>query len=121
MRTKSLPVLFRAEKEGDSKDQVTAVFPTLPGMYDDQDFTIYSSGGQYGFANIEWYNNTRPVDASEYNSLLNELFFIYRPEFQLYVYKNFPTGLLAIPGARERTVLYRQMRRILKKQKDSSC
>lgn len=77
--TMVLPVLFRAEKSGDFKGEVTAVFPTLPGT-DAHDFTIYAHVGQHSTGSRGWYQNTRPAKPSEYAALLRELRRIYESD-----------------------------------------
>jgi hypothetical protein len=68
----SVPVIFRAEKSGDYKGHVTAVFPTLPGT-SDSDVTIYAHNGQHGTGAREWYNGTRAATEAESASLKREL------------------------------------------------
>jgi hypothetical protein len=75
----SLPVLFRAEKSGQFKGDVTAVFPTLPGT-NAYDFTVYAHVGQHGTGTMGWYYTTRPAKPEEYASLLRELRGIYESE-----------------------------------------
>ena len=72
-----LPVIFRAEKSGDFKGNVTAIFPTLPGTCDSYTFTIYAHIGQHGNGSKTWYWNTRAATESEYSNLLRELRGIY--------------------------------------------
>ena len=71
-----LPVIFRAEKSGDFKNQVTAVFPTLPGS-GAHDFTVYAHVGQHGTGSHGWYAQTRAAKPAEYAPLLAELRRIY--------------------------------------------
>ena len=70
----TLPVIFRAERSGEHKGQVTAVFPTLPGT-GPHDFTVYD--GQHSVGSAGWYNNTRAATPSEYSRLLADLRNIY--------------------------------------------
>lgn len=72
----TLPVLFRAEKSGQFKGHVTAVFPTLPGT-GAYDFTTYAHVGQHGTGTMGWYYTTRPAKPEEYAALLRELQGIY--------------------------------------------
>lgn len=72
----TLPVLFRAERSGHAKGDVTAVFPTVPGT-GDHDFTVYASIGQHSVGSRGWYNKTRAAKDDEYASLLSELRRIY--------------------------------------------
>ena len=71
-----LPILFRTERSGDAKGEVTAVFPTLPGT-GPYDFTVYAHVGQHGTGGFEWYWATRPARPAEYADLLAELRGIY--------------------------------------------
>lgn len=70
----TLPVIFRAERSGEHKGQVTAVFPTLPGT-GPHDFTVYD--GQHSVGSAGRYNNTRAATPSEYSRLLADLRNIY--------------------------------------------
>jgi len=72
----SLPVIFRAEKSGDHRGEVTAVFPTLPGT-GPNDFTVYAHVGQHSTGTHDWYAQTRAATSTEYASLLAELQSIY--------------------------------------------
>lgn len=70
-----IPVLFRAERSGDFKGEVTAVFPTLEanrGM-----MVIYAHFGQHSEGCEEWYRATRAARSDEYADLLTELRRIY--------------------------------------------
>lgn len=70
-----IPVLFRAERSGQFKNELTAVFPTLPanpGM-----MVCYAHIGQHTEGSVGWYNGTRAAKPSEYESLLRELRGIY--------------------------------------------
>lgn len=71
-----LPVIFRAERSGDHKGAVTAVFPTLPGTAA-HDVTCYAHVGQHGTASRAWYVETRAAMPDEYADLLAELRRIY--------------------------------------------
>ena len=72
-----LPVIFRAEKSGEHKGEVTAVFPTQPGN-SSSDFTVYAHLGQHGVGTFPWYQQrTRAAKPSEYAPLLRELRQIY--------------------------------------------
>jgi len=76
----SLPVLFRADRSGDFKGDVTAVFPTLPGTAA-HDATCYAHIGQHGTCSRGWYLDTRAAKPGEYADLLQELRRIYeRPD-----------------------------------------
>lgn len=87
-----LPVIFRAEKSGDHKGEVTAVFPTLPWT-GPRDFTVYAHLGQHGAGTLGWYQQrTRAAKPAEYSSLLRELRQIYEQgpdKVQLKVYSRF--------------------------------
>lgn len=67
------PVLFRAERSGDFKGDVTAVFPTLPGTSDPYDCTCYAHIGQHSTCGKDWYFKTRAATPEEYASLKREL------------------------------------------------
>lgn len=74
---RDLPVIFRAEKSGMHKGEVTAVFPTWPAGRRGRDMTVYAHVGQHSAASFEWYRTTRPATADEYADLLVELRSIY--------------------------------------------
>lgn len=67
------PVLFRAERSGDFKGDVTAVFPTLPGTNEFWTASCYAHIGQHGSCSKDWYWTTRPATPEEYASLKREL------------------------------------------------
>lgn len=72
----SLPVIFRADKSGDFKGEVTAIFPTIPA--DNRgNLTCYAHIGQHGGASLDWYRTTRPATETESADLLKELRAIY--------------------------------------------
>lgn len=71
-----LPVIFRAEKSGPHKREVTAVFPTLQGT-GPHDMTCYAHIGQHSTCTPGWYAQTRLATPDEYKSLLAELRGIY--------------------------------------------
>lgn len=66
-----VPVLFRAEKRGEFKGQVTAVFPTLPGS--PGMLTCYAHVGQHGSCSKAWLADTRPATPDEFAALKREL------------------------------------------------
>lgn len=68
-----VPVIFRAEKSGDFKGEVTACFPTLPGTNDANTFTTYAHVGQHGTGSRDWYKSTRPATPEEIEPLRREL------------------------------------------------
>ena len=72
-----LPIIFRAERSGDFKGDVTAVFPTLPADYAGRYFTVYAHIGQHGSGGFEWYRSTRAATPPEYAGLMAELRGIY--------------------------------------------
>ena len=80
--TPIFPVLFRAEKSGQFKNHITAVFPTLPGT-SARDFTTYAHVGQHGIGTYQWYWRTRPATLEEYSALLRELRLIYEEDKDL--------------------------------------
>ena len=67
------PVLFRAERSGLYKGEVTAVFPTLPGSNNPASFTVYAHIGQHGTGMKGWYHETRAATEAEYADLADEL------------------------------------------------
>lgn len=72
----TLPVIFRAERSGQFKGEVTAVFPTE--VWNARgDVTCYAHNGQHGGCSLEWYHRTRPATPAEYAPLLKELRSIY--------------------------------------------
>ncbi len=75
----AIPVLFRAERSGQFKGDVTAVFPTLPASGPDE-MTCYAHVGQHSGCTRAWYYGTRPATPDEYASLLAELTGIYCTE-----------------------------------------
>lgn len=93
----TIPVIFRAERSGDFKGQVTAVFPTLPASYSGGMFTVYD--GCHGSGSWEWYRRTRPALPAEYAGMLRTLRDIYgsriypdEPIFALKVYRRHTAG-----------------------------
>lgn len=75
--TATLPIMFRAERSGDSKGDVTAVFPNMADDYAGRYFTVYAHVGQHGGGSLDWYRSTRPARPDEYADLLAELRSIY--------------------------------------------
>ena len=73
----TLPVIFRADRSGPSKGEVTAVFPTVPADYAGRQMTCYVPIGQHGGCSFDWYRTTRPAKPEEYADLLAELRAIY--------------------------------------------
>lgn len=68
----SVPVIFRAEKSGTFKNEVTAIFPTLAGT-GPGDVTIYARVGQHSTGSRGWYRETRAATPDEYAALKREL------------------------------------------------
>lgn len=64
--------IFRADRAGQFKGHVTAVFPELPGT-SAYDMTCYAHVGQHSSCTKEWYATTRPATYEEYAPLLAEL------------------------------------------------
>lgn len=77
MNRETLPVIFRAERSGEYKGQVTAVFPTVPGTYDPASATCYTHIGQHSSCWPGWYFKTRRATEEEAAPLLRELRGIY--------------------------------------------
>lgn len=73
-------VIFRAERWGKFKGDVTAVFPEIPGTAP-YNMMCYEHVGQHGICDKGWYRaKTRPAKLSEYRALLAELIDIgYQP------------------------------------------
>lgn len=67
------PVLFRAEKSGPHKGEVTAVFPTIPGTREFHTCTCYARVGQHSSCTYGWYQGTRPARPDEFEALRREL------------------------------------------------
>jgi hypothetical protein len=72
-----IPVIFRAEKSGIDKGELTAVFPTLPGTNDSASFQVYAHIGQHSSGWSGWYQSTRAATEAESADLLRELRRIY--------------------------------------------
>lgn len=64
-----VPVLFRADSE--PGDNITAVFPTLPGS--PGLMSCYAHIGQHSSCSRDWLRTTRPAKPEEYASLKREL------------------------------------------------
>ncbi len=71
-----MPVIFRAERSGEFKGQVTAVFPTEPGT-NEFDMSCYAHIGQHSSCSLDWYRGTRPATREESLGLMRELRSIY--------------------------------------------
>ena len=76
------PVLFRAERSGVFKGDITAVFPTLPG--NPGNMTCYAHVGQHSSCSMEWYNTTRPARIGECADLIAELQSIGYDDLKIY-------------------------------------
>jgi len=72
MERETVMVLFRVDKHGEFKGNVTAVFPEMegsPGM-----MTCYAHVGQHSSCSLGWMREkTRPAKPEEYKNLANEL------------------------------------------------
>jgi hypothetical protein len=77
MSAPALTVMFRTDRSGPFKGDVTAVFPTLPSDYAGRYFTVYAHLGQHGSGSAEWLRSTRPATDAEAADLLAELRGIY--------------------------------------------
>jgi hypothetical protein len=87
-KLETVPVIFRADRSGDFKGSITAVFPT--GEANPGNLVCYAHVGQHGECSLDWYRSTRPAKPHEYEPLLRELQGIYGREpdaVQLVVYK----------------------------------
>lgn len=67
----STPVLFRVERSGQFKGDITAVFPTIPASQGCM--TCYQHVGQHGSCSFDWYYGTRKAAPATYADLLAEL------------------------------------------------
>lgn len=65
------PVLFRIDKHGAFKGELTAVFPTLPGS--PGLMSCYAHLGQHSSCGRGWLASTRPAKPAEYADLQREL------------------------------------------------
>ena len=81
------PVLFRADRTGQFKGDVTAVFPTLEATLGYM--VCYAHVGQHSECSIDWYYDTRPAKPAEYADLQAEL--VRQGYDDLRVYKRRPT------------------------------
>ncbi len=70
-----IPVIFRADRSGPHKGEVTAVFPSLESNYGH--CVCYAHIGQHGECAMGWYMETRAATPDEYVDLLAELRRIY--------------------------------------------
>ena len=75
LKMEKLPVIFRAERSGKFKGDVTAVFPTLPGC--PGMMTCYEHVDQHSSCDIRWYRTTRRALPAEYKELYEEVKSIY--------------------------------------------
>lgn len=67
------PVIFRADRAGEFKGVVTAVFPTIPADSYGETFSCYGHIGQHSGATWDWYHTTRPAKPEEFADLKREL------------------------------------------------
>ena len=75
--TDLMPIIFRAERSGDFKGDVTAVFPTITER---AGFLTYAHIGQHSAGSLGWYRQTRAAKPAEYADLLRELRRIYEAD-----------------------------------------
>lgn len=68
----AVPVLFRAERSGEFRGEVTAVFPTIPGT-GAGDVTVYAHNGEHSTGTRAWYRGTREATPAERAALAREL------------------------------------------------
>lgn len=66
-------VVFRAERSGKFKGDVTAVFPEIPADQHGYQMSCYAHVGQHGACSRQWYWSTRLAKPEEYASLQREL------------------------------------------------
>lgn len=71
----TVPVVFRKDRSGEFKGQVTAIFPTLEdGFF----LTCYAHIGQHGSCSRTWIRHcTVPAQPDDYADLLAELTTVY--------------------------------------------
>jgi hypothetical protein len=67
------PVVFRAERSGKFKGDVTAVMPCDPAGYMTDQMGCYAHVGQHSGCTHSWYVTTRAAKLAEYANLLKEL------------------------------------------------
>lgn len=70
---KATPVIFRAERSGQFRGDITAVFPCEPSDVAGHFMSCYVHIGQHGGCSFDWYRGTRPATPSEYSALKTEL------------------------------------------------
>lgn len=76
------PVMFRADRHGPHKSEVTAVFPTFPetpGM-----MVCYAHIDQHSACSLGWYATTRAATPAEYQDLQTELENIGYDDMKIY-------------------------------------
>ena len=66
-------VIFRKERRGKHKGEVTAVFPYLLDNYENGTMMCYAHTGQHSGCHLNWYLNTIPASPEEYKELYDEL------------------------------------------------
>jgi len=75
--TKATRVLFRAQRSGEFRDTITAVFPDMVERRRANvgtECTCYAHIGQHSTCSLEWaYAETRPAKPHEYAALKAEL------------------------------------------------
>jgi hypothetical protein len=71
--TEETPVVFRAERSGKFKGDVTAVFPCDPADSNGYEMTCYAHIGQHSGCSLGWYHTTRAAKPEEYADLKKEL------------------------------------------------
>jgi hypothetical protein len=76
------PVIFRTERSGYFKGDVTACFPTIPG--NPGMATCYAHVGQHGSYSWGWYRTTRLATPDEYADLLAELVSLGYDDLKIY-------------------------------------
>lgn len=67
------PVIFRAERSGKFKGDVTAVFPCDPADAHGHSMSCFAHIGQHSGCSFEWYYTTRAATPAEYAGLKREL------------------------------------------------
>ena len=66
-------VIFRKERSGKYKGEITAVFPYILDNYTDWTMMCYVHVGQHSGGCLAWYLDTVPASPEEYKELYDEL------------------------------------------------
>lgn len=66
-------VIFRKERGGKHKCEITAVFPYILHNYTEYTMLCFASLGQHSGCSYAWYLDTSPASPEEYKELYDEL------------------------------------------------